>query len=205
MAKRLRKQERRRQVLDTAIGVFAQQGFRGTTTKRLAAAAGVSEATIYLHFPTKKALYKAILEAKIRSLDPMLAELAAADERSLKETLRGVASAMLRKYKRDRTLLRLLLYSALEDHELARSFFRQLMQGSFRRLTELLEERQARGELRKDLDLQVAGRAFVGMIINEILWRELIGEVVLPRLSMERVVGGYVDTYLKGISAWTEE
>jgi len=56
--------ERRNQLLDTALEIFSRKGFGGATTKEIAAAAGINEAVIFRHFPTKQALYEAVLEYK---------------------------------------------------------------------------------------------------------------------------------------------
>ena len=65
MRKRIRLPSReRRQAIVTAVkGAFADKGFDGTTTRELARAAGVSEALLYKHFPSKESLYAAMLEA----------------------------------------------------------------------------------------------------------------------------------------------
>ena len=60
---RLPSEERRRAIVEAVRGVFAQKGFHGTKTRELAKAAGVSEALIYKHFPSKKSLYTAMLDA----------------------------------------------------------------------------------------------------------------------------------------------
>src|SRR5262249_44795691 len=54
---RLSGEARRDGILKAVRRVFAEHGFRGTTTRMLAEAAGVSEALLYKHFPTKEALY----------------------------------------------------------------------------------------------------------------------------------------------------
>lgn len=60
---RLSAEERRQAIVDAVRGVFADKGFDGTTTRELARAAGVSEALLYKHFPSKESLYAAMLEA----------------------------------------------------------------------------------------------------------------------------------------------
>src|SRR4030095_4593877 len=55
---------RREQILQTAVDLFSQKGFKGTTTKEIAKAAGVSEAIIFRHFASKDELYAAILYSK---------------------------------------------------------------------------------------------------------------------------------------------
>ncbi len=54
---------RREAVLDTACGVFARSSYRGTTTKAIAAQAGITEPILYRHFPSKRDLYLACLDA----------------------------------------------------------------------------------------------------------------------------------------------
>src|SRR5215213_9622765 len=56
--------ERRHQIAEVAIRLFSERGFRGTTTKEIAQAAGVSEAIIFRHFATKEELYTAIIDFK---------------------------------------------------------------------------------------------------------------------------------------------
>jgi AcrR family transcriptional regulator len=54
---KLSAEERRKAIIAAARRVFAAKGFHGTTTRDLAQAAGVSEALLYRHFPTKEALF----------------------------------------------------------------------------------------------------------------------------------------------------
>ena len=63
--------DRREQILDVATGLFAQQGFRGTTTKLIAEKSGVTEALIFRHFPSKEELYWAVIERKIACAAPL--------------------------------------------------------------------------------------------------------------------------------------
>ena len=61
---RMAGEERRLQILSVAVSLFSERGFRGTTTKEIAQAAGVSEAMVFRHFATKEELYAAILDHK---------------------------------------------------------------------------------------------------------------------------------------------
>ena len=58
---RLHAVERRVVIVDAAKPLFARHGFAGTTTRQIAQAAGVSEALLFQHFPSKAALYREIL------------------------------------------------------------------------------------------------------------------------------------------------
>ena len=58
---RLDSDERRKAIVTSAVPLFARKGFAGTTTKELAETAGISEALLFRHFPSKKQLYSEIL------------------------------------------------------------------------------------------------------------------------------------------------
>src|SRR5438105_3369091 len=61
---RMTSDERRAAILQAALKLFAEKGFRGATTRELAAAVGVTEPVLYEHFRTKRDLYSAIIEEK---------------------------------------------------------------------------------------------------------------------------------------------
>jgi AcrR family transcriptional regulator len=61
-APRLTAEARREAIVAAVRDVFAEKGFDGTTTRELAKAAGVSEALLYKHFPSKESLYAAMLD-----------------------------------------------------------------------------------------------------------------------------------------------
>src|SRR5215212_1626703 len=119
-------EERRLQILLVAISLFAQKGFRGTTTKEIAQAAGVSEAMVFRHFATKEELYAAILDDKAGAgemalmCEKVAGSVTRGDDRAVFESL---AAAMLQHHEHDPDFLRLLLYSALEGHELFEMFW----------------------------------------------------------------------------------
>ncbi len=110
--------ERRNQLIDSAINLFGQRGFSGTTTKSLALAAGVSEATIFKHFPTKADLYAAAAFERRTGVETprFVRELEAlADSGDDQELLRRIIAAIFFGFERDRDLHRMLLFVRLEQ------------------------------------------------------------------------------------------
>ena len=114
--------ERQASLISTATSLFAANGFTGTTTKQIAKAAGVSEALLFKHFPTKHALYNAILAEKAQYSGLREAVEEATKKGDDERLFTLLASYRIRKGA-DPTLLRLLLFSALEGHELSNMFF----------------------------------------------------------------------------------
>ena len=124
MSARLDAEERRAAIIDAALPLFARKGFAATTTKEIAAAAGVSEGLIFRHFPSKAALYEAILASGCEA-DPDLERLAAREPSTA--TLACLASGMAHYFLVDlpanpgsKARHRLFLASLLEDGEFAR-------------------------------------------------------------------------------------
>jgi AcrR family transcriptional regulator len=77
---RLPRSERREAILARALPLFAERGYEGTTTRDLARALGVTEPVLYRHFPSKRALFLAVLaRAEARILGALAAALGAAE------------------------------------------------------------------------------------------------------------------------------
>ena len=79
---RLPAAERRRALVDTALRVFAEGSYRGTTTAEIAREAGVSEPILYRHFASKRDLYLACIDESWQGLRAMWDDAIAAAESS---------------------------------------------------------------------------------------------------------------------------
>src|SRR6478609_3336676 len=110
-APRMSASDRRTQLIETALNVFSQKGFNGTTTKEIAAAAGVTEAIIFRHFPSKQALYQAVLESE--SACPgfqgwMAAVQECMDKNDDEGLFRAIATAIIQSYSEGSRLERVM-------------------------------------------------------------------------------------------------
>jgi AcrR family transcriptional regulator len=196
-------EERRLQILAVAVSLFSQKGFRGTTTKEIATAAGVSEAMVFRHFATKQELYSAILDHKACAsgrFDP--AETAAdpmqrKDDRAVFESL---ALGALDHHENDPQFQRLLLYSALEKHELSQMFFDQIVRHVYDFLGGYIRERQRDGAF-IEIDPAIVVRCFIGMVmhhsLNNNLWDP---DRRLLNISNQAAAKHFTDLLLKGIT-----
>ena len=127
-AKRLSADERRNQLIDTAMRLFSRNGFNGTTTREIALAAGVNEAIIFRFFPHKDDLYAAILERKSNQActDAWVEELQTAAATGNDEAvIRIVVTHLISHHRRDPVFTRLMLHSALDNHSFAQQYREQ--------------------------------------------------------------------------------
>ena len=200
-ATRLSGVDRRRQILDAAMGLFARQGFEGTTTRQITRRAGVNEAIIFRHFPTKEDLYWAIIERRCQTSGRrQIIESQLASGASDREVFTGIAEQILRRGPEDSLHTRLLLYTALERHELSHRFFRTYAAESYELLAQYIRRRTAQGAYR-DVDPQLAARSFLGMIVYHILVQELFGGDRIERFDPRRVAESLADIWLQGMTA----
>jgi TetR/AcrR family transcriptional regulator len=161
---RLTAQQRRQQLIEVAIDLFSKKGFGGTTTKEIAAAAGVNEAIIFRHFATKQQLYAAILDFKIGDphLQESFAELCALMEgRDDKAVFGWLVRKVLEVYREDPRFERLMLFAALEGHEIA-VMHHDIVSPFVEALRKYIERRQSEGAL-TECDPLVAIVAVVGV------------------------------------------
>src|SRR5512133_1108116 len=187
---------RKQQILEVATELFARQGFNGTTTRHIAQRAAVNEAIIFRHFPTKEDLYWSVIEHQI-ALRPgrskLEARLASGDDPA--DVLSSVAEDIL---TRDTTLTRLLLFTALEKHDLSDRFFRTHVSGYFELLAEYMRRNIDAGRFR-NVDPMLAARAFIGTLFHHFLVQELFGGKKFQQFDPHEVSRIFVTNCLQGV------
>jgi AcrR family transcriptional regulator len=187
--------DRQASLIAAAASLFAAKGFNGTTTKEIAKAAGVSEALVFKYFPTKRTLYAAILAEKVTVNELLEAVETAAHTHDDHRVFTLIASYRIRPDV-DSTFLRLLLFSALEGHELSDMFFGKHHRVLYDHLATYIRARIADGAFRP-VDPLLAARAFIGMVVHHRLLHEIFG--VPMHQPYEDTVATYVDLFLTGL------
>lgn len=136
-------------ILASAAGMFASFGYNGASTRDIASGAGVNEVTIYRHYPRKRDLYMAVLDAELQQVKlkgDLLAGIAEArDARTaVTRTFELIAATLTQRQE----LLRLLQYSALELSDDIDPLLRRHLGELVEVLARYLEPWVNKGELR---------------------------------------------------------
>ena len=176
---RLDGDERRKAIVTAAVPLFARKGFAGTTTKELAEAAGISEALLFRHFPSKKHLYDEILRLgcegdpeleRLTTLEPSTATLVYMIHFMVRYFLLG---AGVDRAELD-TRLRLVLHSFLEDGEYARELFDRIFERVHPLFAASIEAATAAGDV-KSGSIASANRFWFGQHVAA-----MVAFVLLP-------------------------
>lgn len=200
---RLSSSERRDAIIRSAVQLFAKFGFRGTTTRELASAVGVSEPVLYQHFATKKDLYTAIVDEMVASISKRSKESLDAlppetPERQYLEVLAGIIMSWHEEFQE---YSRLLMYSALEGHEFAELWHDRATAEFAEKVEGYFQQCMDRGTLRQE-DPHLSVKAFICMVAHYGLMKELYGcpgskHHFQPR---EKVIPFFVDVFLNGLA-----
>jgi AcrR family transcriptional regulator len=141
------REDRRRELLQAAVPLFARGGFDGTSTAAVAKAAGISHGALFLYFPTKEALFRAaVTEPLAPSLELVQQVLGAPG--SPRERVETLARVMLTSFAQEEAYLRLVQYVArLRDRfpEVAADLL-QFTAGTVAVLSAVIAEGQAAGQ-----------------------------------------------------------
>src|ERR1035437_9737960 len=196
---RLPASDRRLQLVETALDFFSRKGFSGTTTKEIAAAAGVTEGIIFRHFPTKQDLYHAVLDQHHDSgrLAECIAQWKSCMDRNDDEGLiRAIIERVIEGYRRDLRGHRVLLFAALEGHETALEYNRQFSLPIFELLCQYVARRQKEGVLRGGDPGAMIGAAYC-MAAQYVTMTQMFG--FPTKVSDRQIADSFVAIVMHGI------
>src|SRR3989304_6589788 len=141
----------RRRILAAALRLFSQNGFHGPPVRGLARSVGLTEAGLYYHFPSKRAVVEALYEE--RGFTTALDELEQLPgDVPLSQQLAANAAASARLWDENTDFLRVVIVEVLRGDRAARAAHRELMERWRRGILDLLGRYQARGEIDRSVD-----------------------------------------------------
>ena len=159
-----RPEVRPQQILEAAFRVFGTRGLHQATLDDVARAAGITKGTIYLYFPSKAALFSAMLKARVNDLLPPMEASGGRSTPSVHRQLLLLAQRLYQFFKSPAYLAmyRTMVGEAPQFPEAAALLYREGILPANRRLAEVIRRGIASGEFRT-VDPLIAARALVGM------------------------------------------
>jgi TetR/AcrR family transcriptional regulator len=198
---KLPSRERRKLIIEKAIELFAEKGFRGVTTRALAAAVGVTEPVLYEHFSSKRVLYEEILLGQIQERKDLLVE-SLEPFREARDDEGFFLTFCISKMKRldeNHTFLRFLLQVFLEGGELAEVYYREQSLATHELIDSYVRLRIEEGAF-QPIDPKVASRSLVSFLIYHGILQQLVHDTYIEEPS-EDIIREFVTLYLRGLRA----
>ena len=194
-------EEKRRLIRDAAVRVFARKGFHTCRVGDIAEEAGVAHGLLYHYFASKDEL----LETVFRETWAELLDAIRAVEESgepAREQLRQVAAIMLRSWRRDPDLIRVLVREIGRSPELQRRI--DALGKVFDAVARIVERGQAAGEFRSELDPRLASFVFYGAL-EAILTGWVLGQLRDGDDEVARAEQALVEIVCSGLAVATAE
>ena len=200
MVRSRRKEARPSEIVAAALASFAERGYAATKLEDVAAAAGISKGTIYLYFPTKEHLFRAVVEqAVLPNVEAAEGDLAAHTGSSA-DLLRMLAQRFLRLLDSDLTAVpKLVVAESGNFPEIAQFYADAVLRRAFRLIEGILARGVARGEFRP-LDVHATLPLFAGPFLLLALWKHSLGRHTDLTFDPRAVAEAHIETLLRGLA-----
>ncbi|UCF90365.1 MAG: TetR/AcrR family transcriptional regulator [Desulfobacterales bacterium] len=186
-------------ILEAAVKVFARQGFRQSTVSQIAKEAGVADGTIYLYFKNKDDILVQFFAYKTKQVFERFRAAVDGADRSL-DKLRNLIRRHLEEFQRDRNMALVYQVETHQNSRLAEAQIKEMSKMYRDLISEIVEQGQAEGCIRKDLYFGLVKHFIIGAV-DEVIntWLHSDGKYDLASMAEP-----LVDLFVQGIGTRVE-
>lgn len=199
---RRRKEARPAEIVAAALACFAERGFSATRLEEIAQRAGVTKGTLYLYFPNKEELFKAVVR---QTLVPLLArneEVIAASTAPtpvlLRQLILGLPGLMANNPAS--ALPKLIISEAQNFPDLAQFYLSEVVERGRKLIRGLIARGIARGEFR-DVDVDHVFYSVMAPLVLTALWQHSFAPYDKGGLDPQALAHVHADVILRGLAA----
>ena len=182
------------QILEAAVKVFSRQGFHQSTVAQIAKEAGVADGTIYLYFKGKDDILVQFFSFRTKQVFESFREAVDGAETST-DKLRNLVRRHLAEFQRDKDGAVVYQVETHQNSRLAEAQIREMSKMYRDLISEIIEQGQQEGAIRKDLYVGLVKRFIIGAV-DEVINTWLHAEEEYDLVSMADPL---VELFLKGI------
>jgi len=208
-ARQRRKEARPQELLDAALALFAEKGFAATRADEVAQRAGVSKGTLYLYYPSKEELFKAVIRQNLTSLIAEGQEVVAQFEGSTSELLDCLLTIWWQRVGSTSAaaIHKIIIAEVRNFPDLAQFYADEVIVPADRLFSSVLERGISRGEFRP-VPLHEAVHALIAPMIFMALHRHSIGACPVhggQDIDPLNVLKVHLDLVLRGLQVRPED
>jgi AcrR family transcriptional regulator len=199
--RRRRKDARPSEIIAAAIEVFAENGFERAKLEEVAKRAGVSKGTVFVYFPTKQDLFRAVAQTILATnLDRLQAAVVDPDMPLSYFVPLLLAQAAELAQSPAASMVRLLIAEARNFPDIARVWHDEVVAKMLGILTAAIERAQSRGEIRAG-DARLYAFSIIGPMLAGVVFREVFGETEAQIPDMSDLARQHATAILNGLAA----
>ena len=196
-----RPDDRPQEILDAALKVFAERGYRNTRLEDIGEAAGVTKGAIYHYFANKEELLLRAIEHRREEALGRIEDVLRDKGAPVSTRLRLVVRRWFASVPEERLAVVTLLVQGIA-HE-APDAFRQWLAGgptaSAKLIASLVREGQTHGEFRPDADADVAARMLLSGLLQQTVWQQYGTDVPDLAMAQDRLVDSALELFLHSL------
>ena len=197
---RRRKEERPAEIIAAALETFAERGFAATRLDDIAERAGVTRGTLYLYFPSKEELFKAVVR---RAIVPVIARGEEMVEHSQESSAALLTKILLMiptavAGSPVSAIPKLMISEARNFPDLAQFYLKEVIRRGRRLLTTIIARGIERGEFRP-VDMDHVFYCVVGPVLLTMLWKHSFEPYDGKRLDAQALCRAHLDLLLHGL------
>jgi AcrR family transcriptional regulator len=193
-----RKDARPGEIVAAAVEVFAEQGFGAAKLEEVARRAGVAKGTVFVYFPTKQDLFRAVARTAVSANFDHLAE--AATDRPLTEFVPALlAQAAQVGESRLAAMVRLIVAEARTFPDIAQVWHDEVVAKVLGLLASAVERAQARGEVRAG-DARLYAFSILGPMLAAAIYREVFRETRAELPELQQLARQHALAILDGLA-----
>jgi TetR/AcrR family fatty acid metabolism transcriptional regulator len=189
--------DRRRLILDAAVRVFARRGYHGSRVGDIATEAGVAHGLLYHYFASKDEVLETVFRENFGELLARFRAVEGSDEPAA-EKLEGIAKILLRTWRNDPDLVTVMVREVARSPQLQSQV--DEVREAFAIIQRVIEQGQAEGTFRGDLDAQLASWIVYGGL-EEVLTGWVLGQLPDGEEEVARAERTAIDLALGGLTA----
>jgi TetR/AcrR family transcriptional regulator, fatty acid metabolism regulator protein len=189
--------DKRRLILDAAVRVFARRGYHGSRVGDIATEAGVAHGLLYHYFASKDEVLETVFRENFGELLERFRAVEASDETAA-EKLEGIAKILLRTWRNDPDLVTVMVREVARSPQLQSQV--DEVREAFVILQRVIEQGQADGDFRRDLDARLASWVVYGGL-EEVLTGWVLGQLPDGDAEVARAEQVAVQLALGGLRA----
>ncbi|HET9429013.1 MAG TPA: TetR/AcrR family transcriptional regulator [Allosphingosinicella sp.] len=195
-----RKEERPGDIVAAALKIFAEKGFAGAKMEAIAAEAGLSKGALYLYFPTKEEVFRAVVERAVAPNIDAIGKVALTTDLPFADRVRMLLPRLgeVLTCAPIGAVAKMVLGESRNFPELAKVWHDNVVARGISLLCQLVEQAQEAGEVRPG-DPRIHAFSIMGPMMIGALWRETFTPIGGAEIDLVAVATQHAETVLEGL------